>query len=142
VKRDESNLDRLWFQLVNTDLYCITLFKKDYIGFKNKDDKEYTLLINVIGQVVEEETENKIDERYTIYPFTLCSRWDKRTIYAVKKEERKMWVDKIRNVLKYSDIYITYELGVTNNLLKSRSTLEKEDRVKLGNVVIKNQVIL
>lgn len=23
VKRDESNLDRLWFQLVNTDLYCI-----------------------------------------------------------------------------------------------------------------------
>lgn len=89
-----------------------TFPNKVFLGFKNKDDKEYTLLINVIGQVVEEETENKIDEKYTIYPFTLCSRWDKRTIYAVKKEERKMWVDTIRNVLKYSDIYNNYELGV------------------------------
>lgn len=69
-------------------------------------------MINIIGQIVEEENETKVDEKYTIYPFTLCSRWDKRTLYSIKKEERKVWVESIRKVLKCSDIYKTYELGV------------------------------
>ncbi len=82
------------------------------IGYKNKDDKEYVSMININGYLVEEEEDIKIDSKYTIYPFSLCARWDKRTLYSLKAEERKVWIDSIRSVLCYSDIYKSYELGV------------------------------
>lgn len=90
-------------------------------------------MLNIIGHIVEEDIECKIDDRYTVYPITLCSKWDKRTLYSIKKEERKMWIDSIRNVLKYSDIYKTFELGVLYiNIifLINRNILEKDDMEK------------
>ncbi len=82
------------------------------IGYKNKDDKAYLSMININGYIVEVEEELKVDSRYTIYPFTLCARWDRRTLHTLNPEQRKVWVDSIRSVLCYSDIYKTYELGV------------------------------
>ena len=70
-------------------------------------------MINITGYVVEEEEDIKIDSRYTIYPFSLRARWDNRTLYSLKTEERKVWIDSIRSVLCYEDIYKSYDLGVT-----------------------------
>jgi len=102
LKRDQNNLDRYWFQLINKELYC----------FKNKDDKEHISMMNISGYVVEEEDDLKIDAKYTIYPFSLCARWDRKVLYSLKAEERKLWCESIRNVLCYSDIYKNYDLGV------------------------------
>jgi len=74
-------------------------------------------MININGYVVEEEEEVKIDTKYTIYPFSLCARWDKRTFYSLKTEERKVWIESIRSVLCYSDIYKSYDLGVREQCL-------------------------
>lgn len=52
-----------------------------------------------------------MDAKYTICPFSLCSRLDKKTLYSLKPEERRLWVDLIRRVLCYSDIYKEYEIG-------------------------------
>ena len=113
LKRDQNNLDRFWFQLINKELYCINCDNAIIkIGYKNKEDKEHISMNNINGYVVEEEEEIKIDTKYTIYPFSLCAHWDKRTFYSLKTEERKVWVESIRSVLCYSDIYKAYDLGV------------------------------
>ena len=110
LMRDARNLDRYWFQLVNKELYCKAF--STVIGYRHKDDKDSVMMINVAGQFIQEESEVKIDSRFSVYPFTLCTRWDRRTIYCIKPEERRLWVDTIRRTLGYADIYKTYELGV------------------------------
>jgi hypothetical protein len=70
------------------------------------------MLINIGRQFVDENQPMRIDSKYTIYPFTLSTRWDQRTLYCIKAEERKAWVDVIRKSLGFSDIYKFYELGV------------------------------
>jgi hypothetical protein len=72
------------------------------------------MMINIAGHFIQEEPEVKIDDRFSVYPFTLCTRWDRRTIYCIKPEERRLWVDTIRRILGYADIYKTYELGVSH----------------------------
>ena len=82
-------------------------------------------MININGYLIEEEEDVKIDTKYTIYPFSLCTRWDKRTLYSLKAEERKLWVGSIRSVLCYSDIYKTYDLGVrVKTYMKRRNSWE------------------
>lgn len=68
-------------------------------------------MANIKGYIVEEEENIRIDERYTICPFTLYSRWEKKTLYSLKPEERKLWIEVIRRVLCYSDIYKEYNIG-------------------------------
>ena len=70
-------------------------------------------MMNITGYVVEEDEDIKIDSKYTIYPFSLCARWDRKTLYSLKTEERKLWAESIRSVLCYSDIYKSYDLGVS-----------------------------
>ena len=70
-------------------------------------------MINIGGYFVEERKIYKISEDYTLYEFTLCTQWEKRTLYAISEEERKEWVATIRKALGYSDIYKYYELGVS-----------------------------
>jgi serine/threonine protein kinase len=68
-------------------------------------------MTNISGYVIEEEDDIKIDAKYTISPFSLCSRVERKTLYSLKPEERRLWVDLIRHVLCYSDIYNEYEIG-------------------------------
>lgn len=68
-------------------------------------------MTNIAGYIVEEEEDIKIDAKYTICPFSLCSRVERKTLYSLKPEERKLWVDLIRHVLCYADIYNEYEIG-------------------------------
>lgn len=68
-------------------------------------------MINIAGYVIEEEDDIKIDAKYTICPFSFCSRTERKTMYCLKSEERKLWVDLIRHVLCYSDIFNEYEIG-------------------------------
>ena len=68
-------------------------------------------MANIKDYFVENEENINVDSRYTICPFSICSRWDKKTFYCLKQEERKLWVDTMRRVLYYSDIYDIYSIG-------------------------------
>jgi len=68
-------------------------------------------MINISGYFVEEKECYQIDKKYTLYEFILCTQWEKRTLYTINEEERKLWVAALRQALKCSDIYNNYELG-------------------------------
>lgn len=68
-------------------------------------------MINISGYFVEEKEHYKIDENYTLYEFILCTQWEKRTLYTINVEERKMWMAALRQALKCSDIYTNYKVG-------------------------------
>ena len=88
-------------------------------------------MINIGGYFVEERGVYKVDENYTLYEFTLCTQWEKRTLYAINDGERKMWVSALRKSLGYSDIYKSYELGVSTFVTKAfREWLEKVHLVR------------
>lgn len=68
-------------------------------------------MINISGYFVEEKEHYQIDENYTLYEFILCTQWEKRTLYTINEEERKMWIAALKKTLKCSDIYKNYEVG-------------------------------
>lgn len=68
-------------------------------------------MINISGYFVEEKEHYKIDENYTLYEFILCTQWEKRTLYTINEEERKMWMVALRQALKCADIYNNYKVG-------------------------------
>ncbi len=114
VEKDERNMDRYWFNLINTDLYCIpTIVPRLSLGYKDKCETDYIQMINIGGYFVEERGKYRVDDTYTLYEFALCTQWEKRTLYAISEAERKNWVAALRKALGYSDITRAYELGVT-----------------------------
>lgn len=68
-------------------------------------------MINISGYFVEEKAHYQVDENYTLYEFILCTQWEKRTLYTINEEERRMWITALRQALKCSDIYKNYEMG-------------------------------
>lgn len=84
------------------------------IGYKGKEETEHVMMISINGAYIQEDYEMKIDIKHTIYPFTLYTRWDKKTLYCIRAEERKLWVDTLRTALNQSDIYKSYEIGASH----------------------------
>lgn len=84
---------------------------RESVGYKDKHDREYIQMINVSGYFVEEKERYQIDKNYTLYEFILCTQWEKRTLYTINEEERRLWVAALRKALKCSDICKNYEVG-------------------------------
>eukprot|EP00826_Nyctotherus_ovalis_P050652 TRINITY_DN623_c0_g1_i2.p1 TRINITY_DN623_c0_g1~~TRINITY_DN623_c0_g1_i2.p1 ORF type:complete len:272 (+),score=101.50 TRINITY_DN623_c0_g1_i2:486-1301(+) len=68
-------------------------------------------MINVSGYFVEEKERYQIDKNYTLYEFILCTQWEKRTLYTINEEERRLWIAALRKALKCSDICKSYDIN-------------------------------
>ena len=69
-------------------------------------------MIELSQTVVTEEQDLVIDEKTTLFPFALIVMGRKRTLYAIKKEERGRWVKELREVIGYSNIFNIFEIKV------------------------------
>lgn len=73
-------------------------------------------MIELTKIVVVEEKDYAVDSKVTLFPFSLTVFKNKTTIYALKKAERDLWINTLKQVIGYSSIYNIYNIKV---LLKS-----------------------
>jgi hypothetical protein len=69
-------------------------------------------MIELTKTVVSDEKDYVIDSKVTLFPFSLTVFKNKTTIYAIKKAEREMWVNTLKQVIGYSSIYSIYNIMV------------------------------
>ena len=67
-------------------------------------------MVNLIGVFIEEDDEEKLDKRHTLYPFSLVFANKRRTFYLLDKSLRDTWVAKIKEAIGYSNLFDFYEV--------------------------------
>lgn len=67
---------------------------------------------SLAGTFVKEELEEIFDKKTVLFPFSLCFLHNKKTFYAIKKDEKIGWVKALKEAIGYSSLYDFYELKV------------------------------
>lgn len=69
---------------------------------------------NLVGVFIKDEMEEYLDSTTMLYPFTLIFPGNKpRTYYLLKKEDKEKWMDNIKRVIGYSNLFDFYEIKET-----------------------------
>ena len=98
-KLHNNQLKEVWFKLINKDLFY----------YKNKNDEIYSGMHNMSGFSFEEEPIAEIEgKKYFNFRLELLSK--KRIYYCNDETDYQNWVNKLKNVLNYSDVYEKYEI--------------------------------
>lgn len=116
LKTKENKIKRYWYNLLNKELYCM-FFINLILGYKNKEDPESKRMHSLAGTFIKEELEEIFDKKTILFPFSLCFLHNKKTLYAIKKDEKVGWVKALKEAIGYSSLYDFYELKVTFYLL-------------------------
>ncbi len=99
-KAKENKLKKYWYTLLDKELYV----------YKHQNDTDHKTMVNLIGVFIEEDEEEKLDKRHTLYPFSLVFANKRRTFYLLEKEARDAWVTKIKEAIGYSNLFDFYEV--------------------------------
>ena len=98
-KSNNNKIKELWFKLINKDLYY----------YKNKNDEKYSGMHNLSGNLFKEEPITEFDgKKYFSFSLELPSK--KRTYYCDNESDYKNWVNKLKKILNYKDIFEKYEI--------------------------------
>ena len=69
---------------------------------------------NLVGVFIKDEPEEKLDETTVLHPFKLIFPGNKqRLYYLLNKEEKDKWMDAIKKVIGYSNLFDFYEIQGT-----------------------------
>lgn len=69
---------------------------------------------NLVGAFIKDEPEEPLDEKFTLYPFSIIfPGYKARTYYLIDKEDKKSWMDAIKKVIGYSNLFDFYEFQGT-----------------------------
>ena len=103
-KATETKLKKYWYCLLGKELYV----------YKNKQEEKHKGMHNLVGVYIKDDPEEKLDENTTIYPFSLIFPGNKpRTYYLINKEDKKRWMDAIKKVIGYTNMFEHYEFKET-----------------------------
>ena len=111
LKAKSTKLKRYWYILLNRELYC-KFTRVNRIGYKNKDDAQCKRMHSLAGTFIKDELEDIFDKKTVLYPFSLYFMQNKKTFYALKKEEKVTWMKALKEAIGYSSLYDFYELKV------------------------------
>lgn len=76
--------------------YYYRLLDKELYVYKTKKDEEHKTMINLIGVFLRTDSEEPLDKKNILYPFTLIFPNKERTFYLLSKSAREKWVSKIK----------------------------------------------
>jgi len=103
-KATETKLKRYWYCLLGKELYV----------YKNKKEDKHKSMHSLVGVFIKDEPEEKLDDKTVLHPIKLVFPPNKaRVYYLLNKEEKEKWVDAIKKVVGYSNLFDFYEIKDT-----------------------------
>jgi len=103
-KATETKLKRYWYALLGKELYV----------YKGKKDEKHKSMHNLVGVFIKDEPEEQLDATTVLHPFKLIFPGNKsREYYLLTKEEKNKWIDAIKKVIGYSNLFDYYDIGGT-----------------------------
>lgn len=103
-KANETKLKKYWYCLLGKELYV----------YKNKTDEKHKSMHSLAGIFIKDDLEEFMDSKTVIYPFSLIFPANKiRTFYLPNKEEKRMWMDAVKKVIGYSNLFDFYTIKET-----------------------------
>ncbi len=103
-KANETRLKKYWYCLLGKELYV----------YKNKTDEKHKSMHSLAGIFIKDDLEEFMDSKTVVYPFSLIFPANKiRTFYLPNKEEKRMWMDAIKKVIGYSNLFDFYTIKET-----------------------------
>jgi hypothetical protein len=70
-------------------------------------------MIELTDTMVIEERDFPLDQSTTLFPFALLVLQRKKTLYALKKAEKEMWVRVLKEVIGYTNMLDIYTIKVS-----------------------------
>ena len=103
-KATETKLKKYWYCLLGKELYV----------YKSKDEEKHKGMHNLVGVFIKDEPEEYLDSTTVLYPFSLIFPGNKpRTYYTLNKEDKAKWMENIKKVIGYSNLFDYYEVKET-----------------------------
>jgi hypothetical protein len=103
-KATETKLKKYWYCLLGKELYV----------YKNKQEEKHKGMHNLMGVFIKDEKEEHLDATTVLYPFSLIFPGNKpRTYYLLKKEDKEKWMDAIKKVIGYANLFDYYDVKET-----------------------------
>ena len=103
-KATETKLKRYWYCLLGKELYV----------YKNKKEDKHKSMHSLVGVFIKDEPEEQLDSTTILYPFKLVFPPNKaRAYYLLNKDEKEKWVEAIKKVVGYSNLFDFYEIKET-----------------------------
>ena len=100
-KANETKLKKYWYCLLDKELYV----------YKQKTDEKHKSMHSLSGIFIKDDIEEFMDSKTCVYPFSLIFPGNKvRTFYLPEKEEKKKWMDAIKKVIGYSNLFDFYTI--------------------------------
>jgi len=103
-KATETKLKKYWYCLLGKELYV----------YKNKSEEKHKGMHNLIGVFIKDDPEEYLDSTTVLYPFSLVFPGNKpRTYYLLNKEDKEKWMNAIKKVIGYSNLFDYYDIKET-----------------------------
>jgi len=103
-KATETKLKKYWYCLLGKELYV----------YKNKQEEKHKGMHNLVGVFIKDEPEEHLDSTTVLYPFSLIFPGNKpRVYYLLDKEAKNKWIEAIKKVIGYSNLFDYYEVKET-----------------------------
>lgn len=103
-KASETKLKKYWYCLLGKELYV----------YRNKKEDKHKSMHSLIGVFIKDEKEEQLDDNTTLHPIKLVFPPNKaRVYYLLNKEEKDKWVEAIKKVVGYSNLFDFYEVKDT-----------------------------
>lgn len=109
-----KNLEKMWFKLVNKDLYCKKIFYKKIkcLDFKHQEDTDKVGMHHLSGVYTSEE-KSTIIENKQMFCFSMIYANKTRHYYCEDETEFRTWLNIIQKVTGVSNISDTYDIMET-----------------------------
>lgn len=103
-KATETKLKKYWYCLLGKELYV----------YKNKQEEKHKGMHNLVGVFIKDEPEEYLDSTTVLYPFSLIFPGNKpRIYYLLNKEDKQKWMDAIKKVIGYANMFDFYDIKET-----------------------------
>jgi len=103
-KATETKLKKYWYCLLGKELYV----------YKNQKEEKHKGMHNLLGVFIKDEPEEYLDSTTVLYPFSLIFPGNKpRQYYLLNKEDKTKWMDAIKKVIGYSNLFDFYDIKET-----------------------------
>jgi hypothetical protein len=103
-KATEFKLKKYWYCLLGKELYV----------YKNQKEEKHKGMHNLVGVFIKDEPEEYLDSTTVLYPFTLIFPGNKpRQYYLLNKEDKNKWMEAIKKVIGYSNLFDYYDIKET-----------------------------
>lgn len=103
-KATETKLKRYWYCLLGKELYV----------YKSKKEEKHKSMHSLVGVFIKDEVEEQLDSTTILHPFKLIFPAGKaRSYYLLTKEDKEKWMNAIKKVIGYSNLFDFYDIKET-----------------------------